>query len=73
MHQRLNFFPFSFGFRLNYSTSSALMSTVENIQTELDNGEFAAGVFIDLRKVFDKVDHRIRLQNLEHYGVRGIS
>ena len=47
MHQRFNFFleqcncyyPFQFGFRLNYSTNSALMSIVENIQTVL-NGEF---------------------------------
>ena len=52
MHQRLNFFleqyncyyPFQFGFRLNYSTNSALMSIVENIQTQLNNGEVAAGV-----------------------------
>ena len=81
MHKRLNFFleqyncyyPFQFGFRLNYSTNSTLMSIVENIQTQLDNGEFAAGVFVDLRKAFDTVDHRILIQKLEHYGVRGIS
>ena len=35
------------------------MSIVENIQTQLDNGEFAAGVFVDLRKAFDTVNHRI--------------
>ena len=58
MHQRLNFFleqyncyyPFQFGFRLNYSTNSALMSIIENTQTQLDNGEFAAGFFVDQRK-----------------------
>ena len=81
MHQRLIFFleqcncyyRFQFGFRLNYSTNSALMSIVENIQTQLDNGEFPTGVFVDLRKAFDTVDHRVLLQKLEHYGVRGIS
>ena len=36
---------FQFIFRLNYSTNSALMSIVENIQTHLNNGEFAAGEF----------------------------
>ena len=65
--------PFQFGFRSNYSTNSALMSIVENIQTQLDNGEFAAGVFVDLRKAFDTVDHRILIQKLEYYGVGGIS
>ena len=81
MHQRLKFFleqyncyySFQFGFRLNYSTNNALMSIVENIQTQLDNGEFAAGVSVDLRKAFDTVDHRILIRKLEHYGVRCIS
>ena len=81
MYQRLNFFleqyncyyPFQFDFRLNYSTNSALMSIVENILTQLDNGELAAGVFVDLRKTFDTVDHRILIRKLEHYGFRGIS
>ena len=81
MYKRLNFFleqcnscyPFQFGFRLNYSTNSALMSIVENIQTQLDNDEFATGVFIDLRKALDTVNHRILIQKLEHYELRGIS
>ena len=82
MQQRLNFFigqyncyyPFQFGrvFKLNYSTNNALMSIVANIQTQLDNGDFATGVFVELRKAFDTVDHRILIQKLEHYGVRGI-
>ena len=45
------------------------MSIVENIQTQLDNGVFATGVFVDLRKVFDTVDHKTLLQKLEHYGI----
>ena len=48
------------------------MSIVANIQTLLDNGDFATGVFVELRKAFDTVDHRILIQKLEHYGVRGI-
>ena len=81
MRQRFNFFlqqyncyyPFQFVFRLNYSTNGALISIVENIQTQLDNGEYANDFFVDLRKAFDTVDHRILMQKLEHDGFRGIS
>ena len=80
MHQRLNqfleenecFYPHQFGFRLNISTNNALMSIIENIQTRLDDNEFTAMVFVDLKKTFDMVDHEIRTGKLEHYGVRAI-
>ena len=62
MHQRLNtfleegegncFYNFYFGFRLNLSTDNTLLSIIGDIQTDLDNDDFAAGVFIDLKKAF---------------------
>ena len=39
----------------------------------LDEGNFVCGIFVDLEKVFDTVDHNIFLKKLDHYGVRGIS
>ena len=49
------------------------MSIVENIQTQLDDGKYSAGVFVDLKKAFDTVDHNILLKKLHCYGVRGIA
>ena len=38
----------------------------------MDAGEFSCGVFVDLKKAFDTVDHSILLQKLAHYGFRGL-
>ena len=43
------------------------------IRNALDNGKFACGVFIDLQKAFDTVNHDILLSKLNHYGIRGVA
>ena len=40
-----------------------------DIAQNFDNGKFTLGVFIDLPKAFDIVDHQILLKRLKHYGV----
>ena len=62
-----------FGFRKAHSTVDTLINIVERIRGSLDKGEFACGVFVDLQKAFDTVDHEILLAKLNHYGVRGIA
>ena len=62
-----------FGFRLHHSTNHALISITEDIRKALDNNNFACGVFIDLQKAFDTVDHGILLKKLQFYGIRGIT
>ena len=62
-----------FGFRANHSTSHALVSITEKIREALDTGHFACGIFIDLQKAFDTVDHGILVSKLEYYGARGIT
>ena len=62
-----------FGFRQQYSTSHALINITEIIRKALDDGNTGCGVFVDLQKAFDTVDHQILLAKLSHYGIRGVS
>ena len=60
-----------FGFRSNPSTTYALLDVLDYIYTSLNQDVF--GVYIDLKKVFDTVSHKILLTKLEHYGIRGLA
>ena len=62
-----------FGFRSNYSTNHALISLTENLKKYLDSSHFVAGVFVDLKKAFDTVNHKILFEKLSYYGFRGKS
>ena len=60
-----------FGFRKNNSTVHTLVQITEMIKVSIDSGKFGCGIFIDLIKAFDTVNHEILLTKLEHYGIRG--
>ena len=47
----------------------ALISLIETIKKYLDDGEIVCGVFIDLQKAFDTVNHEILLEKLKYYGI----
>ena len=48
-----------FGFRAKHSTTHALINITEKNRLALDNGKVACGIFIDLQKIFDTVNHDI--------------
>ncbi len=60
-----------FGFRNSYSTSHALLSIIDKIKDAIDNHDYACGVFLDLSKAFDTVNHDILIKKLDFYGIRG--
>ena len=62
-----------FGFRKNNSTIYSLIEITEKIKESVDSGKYGCGIFIDLRKAFDTVNHDILLRKLDHYGIRDVS
>ena len=62
-----------YGFRKGHSTSLALVDLYDRISEAIDKKEYAVGIFLDLSKAFDTVDHDILFEKLEYYCVRGIA
>ena len=49
----------------------AILSITDKIQKAIDDNNYTCGIFLDLSKDFDTVNHRVLLKNLECYGIRG--
>jgi hypothetical protein len=63
--------PNQYGFRAHHSTSMALLDLYDKISQNIDDKKYVIGLFIDLQKAFDTIDHKILLEKLFHYGIRG--
>ena len=62
-----------YGFRKERSTSMAITQLIEELTNANEDKKFTIGVFIDLKKAFDTIDHELLLRKLEHYGIRGVA
>ena len=51
-----------YGFRKGHSTQHVILDMVNTIQTNMSQGLFSCGIFIDVKKAFDTVDHDIFAQ-----------
>ena len=61
-----------FGFRGGHNTQHAILDILNVIHKNMNNNKYTCGIFIDLKKAFDTVDHSILLSKLHFYGIRGI-
>ena len=64
------FFQKQFGFREGHSTNHAHIQLINNICDSFNKNKYTLGVFIDLSKAFDTVDHNILLNKLSLYGIK---
>ena len=65
------FYPYQFGFREKHSIESAATYLVSKVTHAIECNEATMGIFIDLSKAFDTINHDILLSKLYYYGIRG--
>lgn len=61
-----------YGFRQGHSTEHALTHVVNNLYKALDSKQTSVGIFLDLSKAFDTLDHQILFHKLYFYGIGGM-
>ena len=50
-----------------------LLHLYDRLTEAIEANEFTVGVFVDLQKAFDTIEHGILLKKLDHYGMRGVA
>ena len=62
-----------FGFQPGKSTLHPLVHILNYIADAFNNNEIVVGVFLDFRKAFDLVDHKILLTKLKKIGIKNVN
>ena len=65
------FYKSQYGFMKGRNTTHATLDFLQTVETAFKNNEVAIGIFVDLSKAFDTLDHSLLLAKLDHYGIRG--
>ena len=60
-----------YGFRQQHSCENAICELVSAIVNNQEQKNPTIGIFLDLSKAFDTLSHKILLQKLNKYGIRG--
>ena len=63
-------YQYQYGFRKTYSTNIALLEAADEIYSKINGSFYGIGIYLDLQKAFDTVNHDILLQKLDHYRIR---
>ena len=67
------FYTSQYGFRTTLSTEKAIIELHNRILESFDSKHWTLGIFLDLSKAFDTLDHSILMSKLPYYGIRGIA
>ena len=61
-----------YGFRANHSTFMTVMQLIDKINHAVEGKKSSIGMFLDILRAFDTIDHNILLYKMDYYGFRGI-
>ena len=63
--------PNQFGFQKGVSTEAAINQVYEELASGMDSKELTCAIFLDIRKAFDSINHKLLINKLSRYGIRG--